>query len=374
VKVDGEDCALPCDIQRPVGTKVQLFAAASLPLGEGVRGDFGGWPGSGSTASNWSFTLTAEPVHFNLEYHVMNRLTMAATPTDGASWRIQPDSPDGFYDAQSTVTVNVSALPGFRFRSWNGDASGTSPTAEVSMNQPRWIQASLDRVPYIAPTGVENGAGPTPQEGVAPGSLVSIFGASLAATTVSGPDNPMAQTLGDVTVRVGGRLLPLFFVSPAQINILLPDDLPAGRQVLTVSSTGMPDVQAPFTIVRNAPGLFQQSTIAAALHEDGSPVTADSPGRRGEKLSLYGTGFGPANHPRTAGFPVPADPPFLIVDSAKIQIGDAVLIPEKTFSAPGKSGIDIVQFRLTDAVPAGNPQLRLSVNGQDSNTVVLPVQ
>jgi uncharacterized protein (TIGR03437 family) len=91
-------------------------------------------------------------------------------------------------------------------------------------------------------------------------------------------------------------------------------------------------------------------------------------------LSLYGTGFGPANHPRTAGFPVPADPPFLIVDSAKIQIGDAVLIPEKTFSAPGKSGIDIVQFRLTDAVPAGSPQLRLSVNGQDSNTVVLPVQ
>ena len=116
----------------------------------------------------------------------------------------------------------------------------------------------------------------------------------------------------------------------------------------------MPDVQAPFTVVRNAPGLFQQSTIAAALHEDGSPVTADSPARTGELLSLYGTGFGPADHPRTAGFPVPADPPFLIVDSAKVQIGDAVLIPEKTFSAPGKSGIDIVQFRLTDAVPAGN--------------------
>ena len=352
---------------------MQLFAPASVSLGEGARADFGGWPGSGSTASMWSFALTADPVNFNLDYRVMNRWTTAVTPAEGASWRIQPNSPDGFYDAQSTVTVNVTALPGFRFRSWNGDAAGTTPTADDRMNQPRWVQASLDRVPYIAPAGIENGAGATPQDGVAPGSLVSILAPAWLPRRHR-PGESDGETLADATVRVGGRLLPLFFVSPGQINVLLPDEIPAGRQVLTVSSTGMADVQAPFTVVRNAPGLFQQSTSAVALHEDGSPVTADSPARRRELLSLYGTGFGPADHPRPAGFPVPAAPPFLMVDGGRIQAGDTAITPENAFSAPGKSGIDIVQFRLPDALPPGNIQLRLVINGQDSNTVALPVQ
>ena len=89
MKVDGEDCALPCDIQRPIGTRVQLFAPASLSLGEGVRADFGGWPGSGSTASTWSFALTADPVNFNLDYRVMNRLTDGR---DSRRWRLLENS------------------------------------------------------------------------------------------------------------------------------------------------------------------------------------------------------------------------------------------------------------------------------------------
>jgi uncharacterized protein (TIGR03437 family) len=374
IKVDGEDCSMPCDIQRPAGTKVQLTAPSSLAISEGVRADFDGWPGSGSTAPSWSYTLTGDPVNFNLEYRVMNRLTASASPAEGASWRIQPNSPDGFYDGKTTVMVNVSPLPGFRFRNWNGDAAGTSPTATVAMNLPRTVEASLDRVPYIAPTGIENGAGSTPQEGVAAGSLVSIFGASLASDTISGPESPMTQTLGGVTVRSGDRFLPLVFVSPAQINVLLPDDMPAGRQSLTVSAAGMPDVQASFTVVRNAPGIFQQATFAAAVHEDGSPVSADSPARPGELLSIYGTGFGPADHPRPMGFPIPADPPFRILDSASVQVGDVTITAENGIAAPGRSGIDIVQFRLPDGIASGNRQLRLNINGQDSNTVVLPVR
>jgi uncharacterized protein (TIGR03437 family) len=379
VKIDGSDCGMPCDVVRPVGTVVKLSAPASLPGNDTWRYDFDGWPGSGSLAPDWAPTLGQDPLRLNLTYHVMNRLITAATPPDGASWSLQPPSPDGFYNAQATVTVGVTAQPGYRFRNWAGDLSGAAPSGTLSMNMPRQVQAMLDRVPYISPAGVANAAGATPQPGIAAGSIVSIFGASLATAQVTGPDSPMVQALDCASVQVAGRLLPLFFVSPTQINAQMPDDLQPGPQNVTVSCTGLPDVQAPFTLVRNAPGLFQQPSggqnFAVAMHEDGTPVTAGAPAKAGELLSVYGTGFGPADHPRPEGFAIPATPPFRIVDAASVSAGDVSITPESAFAAPGRVGIDVIRFRLSDAVPTGtNVQLHITVNGQDSNTVVLPVQ
>jgi len=84
-----------------------------------------------------------------------------------------------------------------------------------------------------------------------------------------------------VTARVGDRFLPLYFASPEQINLQVPPDLPLGPQTVTVSSAGMPDVSADFTVVRNAPGLFPLAvsgqSYALVLHEDGSLVTPTRP-------------------------------------------------------------------------------------------------
>lgn len=379
VQVDGKDCATPCDVQRPVGATVRVSAPSSLPVADGVRADFMGWPGSGTTAADWSAALTGDPVRLVASYRTMNRLAASATPPDGASWNMSPASPDGFYESPTIVSVGVTPLPGYRFHAWSGDLSGNKPAGAVAMTSPRSVEAQLDRVPYIAPTGVSNGAGTTPQTGLAPGSVASVFGASFATETIAGPANPLAQTLGGVTVRVGDRFLPLFFVSPSQINLQLPDDLAPGAQTLTVSSQGLPDIQAGFTVVRNAPGLFAQVvkdlSFAIALHEDGSPVTTDAPARHGELLTVYGTGFGPADHARPEGFAVPSQPPFLLLDSPSVLIGDAVLGAENAFAVPGRVGIDAVQFRLDDTAPTGtNASLHVRINGQDSNTVLLPVQ
>jgi uncharacterized protein (TIGR03437 family) len=112
-----------------------------------------------------------------------------------------------------------------------------------------------------------------------------------------------------------------------------------------------------------------------ALHEDGSAVTTDSPARRGELLTVYGTGFGPTDHMRPVGFAVPQTPPYLLLDVAGVLVGDAVLPAENALAAPARVAVDAVQFRLTDGAPsATNAPLRLSINGQQSNTVFLPVQ
>jgi len=377
VQVDGTSCATPCNVVRPVGTTVRVSAPASVPQGNGSRQDFLGWPGS---SGDWSAALTADPITISANYHLMNVLSASSAPPNGASWSMQPGSPDGFYDSQTTVAVSVTALPGYRFRAWSGDLSGTRPTGAVAMNAPRAVQAQLDTVPYIAPAGVANGAGATPQTGVAAGSVVSVYGASLAANTTVAPANPpLPQTLGGATVGMGDRLLPLFFVSPAQINLQLPDDVALGNQSLTVSAQGLPNVQAVFTVVRNAPGLFQQTvggqSFALAVHQDGSAVTTASPAQQGELLTVYGTGFGPANPLRPEGFPVPATPPCLIVDPVTVTIGGVVVPVQNAFATPGQVGIDAVQFTLGAGAPTGaNANLQVTINGQNSNVVLLPVQ
>lgn len=375
IQVDGADCATPCDVQKPVGTVVKLSAPASIAAGDNARADFDGWPGTGSLASDWAVTLGAEPVMPKLTYRRMNRLIASANPAGGARWKIDPASPDGYYDAQTTVRVAVSAQPGFRFRRWNGDAAGTAPIATVAMNAPRQVEAVLDRIPYIAPAGIANAAGSTPVAAVAPGSIVSIFGASFAPDVIVGPAGPLVQALGCVTVRISDRMLPLFFVSPGQINFQMPDDLAPGDQKVTVSCDGLPDVQAVVTVGRNAPGLFQDANgNAVIVHEDGSAVTADAPAKRGELLTIYGTGFGPTDHPRPFGFPLPADPVYSVVDPVTVQAGDWSAAVEKAFGAAGRIGIDVAQFRLPDTTPSGSVQLKVSVNGQDSNTVAVRVQ
>ena len=380
VTVNGASCGTPCDMQFPVGTQVRVSAPASVPLGDGTRADLSGWSGSvPAAAGDWVGILSGAPVAISANYRSLNRLLTVASPAGSASWSLQPGSPDGYYDPQATVNVSVAALPGYRFHGWSGDLSGSFPSGVVAMNVPRSVTALFDAVAAIAPTGVQNGAGKTPQPGVAPGSVISIFGSNLAADVVTGPGSPLAQTLSGTVVQAASRLLPLFFVSPGQINAELPADLAEGPQTLVVSAQGQPDVHASFTVVRNAPGLFEQAvngqSFAVAVHQDGSAVTLGSPAGHGELLTVYGTGFGPTHPVRPVGFAVPQTPPFALLDAASVLVGDAVIPAENAFAAPGSVAVDIVQFRLGDGAPsATNAPLRVSINGELSNTVLLPVQ
>jgi uncharacterized protein (TIGR03437 family) len=374
VKLDGVACTTPCETLRAPGTQVRVSAPASVAQGDGARADFDGWPG---TTGDLVVTVGETAVKLNANYHPLNRLSAASDPANGAVWTVLPASSDGFYLASTNVAVSLAAQPGYKFRRWDGDLSGTIPSGVVAMSAPRVVRALLDPVPYIAPAGVSNAAGTTPQSGVAPGGILSIFGVNLAAETLVAPDGMLPQTLGGLTVRVGDRILPLLFVSPGQINAQVPDDLATGNQVLAISPAGAPDVRAAFTVVRNAPGLFpvavNDQAMAMAVHEDGSPVTADAPARAGELLTVYGTGFGPTERPRPEGFPIPQSVSYSLVDAVTVQVGEAAITAEKAFAVAGRCGIDAVQFRLDRSI-TGTATLRVTINGVDSNTLLLPVQ
>jgi uncharacterized protein (TIGR03437 family) len=232
-------------------------------------------------------------------------------------------------------------------------------------------------VPYIAPAGILNGVGPTPSTAVAPGSIISIFGQSLATTTQVGPVNPLAQTIAGTTVTINDSILPLLFVSPQQINAQIPYGLPDGTYTLEVQNVGQTEISGPLTVARNAPGLFYNTigstAYAMAFHADGSLVSTSSPAAGGETISMLGTGFGPYQTPVLDGF-FPQNPPPAVSDSVVLSVGGANPTPTST-AAPGFTGVVSTQFQVPSGLPSGTSvPVLVTINGVDSNTVMLPIQ
>jgi uncharacterized protein (TIGR03437 family) len=213
---------------------------------------------------------------------------------------------------------------------------------------------------------------------VAPGSAISIFGVNLADNVQLNNADTMPQTLAGVTVSAAGRLLPLYYVSPSQINAQLPADTPVGPASLVVTTPEQAQVTASFTIAQDAPGLFtltsNNKAYALAFHTNGALVTEASPAKAGEVLTLYGTGFGPTTPARPEGLPVPVSPSFVVTDPASVQVGTASFAAQSAYAFPGAVGIDVVKFALGSGVPSGDLQLTVTINKVVSNTVLLPIQ
>jgi uncharacterized protein (TIGR03437 family) len=380
VSVNGKACATPCAVQQPVNTALIVTAPASVAVGVGQRQDLTGWS-NGTAAGNLTLPAPAKATTITANYRLMNQLTMITSPVGAATWNLQPASADGYFSTGTVVNISLIPAAGYQFRDWSGDLNGIEPFGTLVMTQPRTAAAILASVPYLPTGAVTNGAGVTPTAAVAPGSVISIFGLNLASTTLGGPVTPMLQTLGGVTVAVGSRLLPLYFVSPSQINAELPPDLATGASTLVVTLADGATVTGAFTIARDAPGLFSitsnNKTYALAFHQNGTLVDEGSPAQAGETITVYGTGFGPTSPARPEGLALPLTPAFLLTDSASVQVGGASFPASSAYALPDAVGTDAIAFTLTQPntpTTAGDYALTVTVNSVVSNSVLLPIQ
>jgi len=376
LQVDGTLCPLPCVLDRPVGTTVALSVPESVALGSDSRIQFDGWSDSATPSRTVSFGAADQQLSFR--YRTFNRFQALADPAEGATFRLEPASADGFYPNDVTVQVTAVAVEGFRFRRWEGDLSGTSAGGFLSMLVPRLVRAQLDKVPFIPSSGIRNAAGETPTKAVAPGSIVSIFGTGLANDYVAGANGPLTQTLGNVTARIGTRLLPLLFVSPEQVNAYLPSDLADGEYTLGVRNGSLPEIAGKLTIVRNAPGIFGQMIgeqfVATAQRPDGSLAAPDRPAQRGEQIVLMGTGFGAYQRGILDGFPAVENQPNPLRTLPQIVAGDQAYTVDFAGAAPGLVGVTIIRFTVPASWTPGTVELRVRQGEVESNRVLLPVE
>lgn len=378
VRIDGVECRANCVYDRAEGAQIQLQAPASVPISDSSRFEFQGWSDGGP--SSRTYTFTGEPQKTLVaRFKSMFKLTALAEPAEGAAFRLDPVTADGFYDRDAVVVVTAQAKPGFRFKRWDGDLTGSYHSGVVTMNVPRVVRAIFEIVPFVEEAGVRNAAGETPEPVVAAGSIASIYGVHLAGAYERGPVNPLAQSIGGVTVRLENRLLPLLFVSPEQVNFLVPSDLAEGRYKVTLKWEHYPEVVSTMTVARNAPGLFESKSgdrmLAVAMRENGEPVAVDAPARRGEIVTVVGTGFGPYERPAPDGFPLPAEPAYPLLDAVEVLAGEISIEALWAGGAPGQIGTAIVRFRLPEELPVKDGLVPISVriNGRQSNTVQLPV-
>ncbi len=122
---------------------------------------------------------------------------------------------------------------------------------------------------------------------VAPDSIVAAFGIGLANSTIiasdADPNTPGVQLptdLGGTSVEVNGRKAGLFFVSPGQINYLLPSATESGTANVVVKSgtttyngTAMVERVAPAVFAANATGNGVAAATIVRVRLDGTQST-----------------------------------------------------------------------------------------------------
>ncbi len=265
------------------------------------------------------------------------------------------------------------------------DAAGDLFVADIGNHRIR--ELSPAGTPSVAAGGVRNAASYDAAE-VAADSWVSLFGANLADALAVPPADAtqLPTTLGGVTVRVtdsGGtsRMAVLQFVTPTQVNFLMPAGTAPGTATVavtagtrgTASGTVRVSSVAPGLFAANASGTGPAAAVAVRVAGDGKQSAAltfqcgaaagscvnapiDMGGASDQViLELFGTGFRGLASPATA-----------TVGGQTAQVLGA--------AAQGQyAGLDQVNILLPRGL-AGEAAVVLTVDGKKANTVTVAIR
>ena len=217
----------------------------------------------------------------------------------------------------------------------------------------------------------------------APGSILVIFGSNLSrsAYTLQASDIQFPYLPTDLNytqVIVDNSPAALFYVSPTQINFMIPATDGIGQMTVQVVREGLAGPVITLPVVSAAPALFVWgNNLALATHGDYSLVTAGSPAVAGEIIVLFATGMG-----KTSPNPGPGEIPTYsapIVNLSTLQVtlaGKAVDPSLIKYAGVSPQSAGLYQINL--AIPGGtpsNPAIQVSEAGQTSSAgLVLPVQ
>ncbi|MDQ2900089.1 MAG: hypothetical protein M3Y07_09845, partial [Acidobacteriota bacterium] len=307
----------------------------------------------------------------NVTGNVPIAFTAAAQVDVGLNW-LSVTPPSG----RSPIAVQVGVNPA-------GLAASNAPYAgkivlaygTARLIVPVTLTITTPIVPVIASSSAASGL-----PSVAPESIASAYGSNLATATLTAADLPLPTSLGGITVRVKDsagveRLAPIFFVSPGQVNYLIPAGSAAGMATITI---GQATGSVPINSI--APGIFTANSngkgapaATAALYGANGTVTP-------EPVFQCGSGVGSCT---TVPIPLGAamDQVFLTLYGTGIR-GRSSLVHVKcnvggvdvpvTFAdvQGGFIGLDQINVMLPRSLAgAGDADLVLTVDGQAANTV-----
>ena len=248
----------------------------------------------------------------------------------------------------------------------------------VVLNAITQVQA----VPTIAKNGIVTASAFGSYVGAAaPGSYVEIYGNYLAGTTRGWASsdftgNKAPTSLDGVTVTLNGLNAYVNYVSPTQVNIQVPDNIPTGTVSVVVSFEGVTGPAGSLLINSQEPGLLAPASFkvgtrqyVAAVHATTNafvssgniPGIPAAPAVPGETLIFYGTGFGPISNGSVAG--VIASGQSTLANPFTMTIGGAPATVNYDGLAPGLVGVYQFNAIVPSGISSGDVSLSTTLNG-----------
>ncbi len=307
-------------------TAISILGAAPLALSfEAKLG------GPAPAALPLTLTSTSQP------------LSYVASST--APWlRISP--PAGSTGAPVSVSVVPGDLQPGVYRTeiaFNSAGSvGASPKVAVTLT------ITVDP-PIIAAGGIVNAA--SSQAGpIAPGEVITIYGSGFG-------------TLASTRLLFDGAPAPILFVTPGQLNAVVPYFVAGRRTVdVQVETSGRRSTQVNVPVAPSAPGIFP-----VILNQDTSLNSTGNPAQKDSIVVFFGTGEGLLT-PIVNGTARPVLPVVVRIAGVQAEILYAGTIPG---SAPG---VVQINARIPAGVPSGSLAAVLTVGDSSSPQVSIAVR
>jgi len=246
------------------------------------------------------------------------------------------------------------------------------------------LQQNANPPPSIAAGGVLNAASYSLKASQAPGSLISIFGSQLSQGAVQAPALPLPTTLGQTTITIAGRKLPLLYAGANQVNAMIPYDLPinATHQAVVQRGTTI-SVPEPIGVLSSQSGVFTKNLtgtgagIVVKVATDGtqSIVTTDNPAHAYDALVIYCAGLGDVNPRQLAGSETPFSPLSNTLDAVKVTIGGVDAPVFFGGLTPGFTGLyQVNAYVPTGVAPGDDVPLLITQAGRTSPPVSISVR
>jgi uncharacterized protein (TIGR03437 family) len=244
-----------------------------------------------------------------------------------------------------------------------------------------WLGQSQPKALFPNVTAVVNGA--SFQPGIVSGSWATILGTDLANGTRSWSasdflNGALPPNLNSTGATVNGRTTYVGYVSPTQVNVLIPDDPGLGMVTVQITTAFINSNIVFANKVALAPALFTFTSQypVAAHNSDGSyagapnllPGVTTTPAHPGEVIQLFGTGFGPTNPVIPTGmlFTTPAP----LAQTVSATLGGVSTNVQGYLIDPG-----VYQLNLTvPSLPDGDASLSITMGSTSTQTgLMLPI-
>lgn len=217
-----------------------------------------------------------------------------------------------------------------------------------------------------------------PNYGIAPGTLMTVYGANLAAPGSqavlqdSSKGLPLTLNGSSVSVTVGGTTVqPAFYYAiPGQIALVLPSNTPVGNGTITVSYGGMTSLPASIKVVPSAFGFdIWGNALAAVTDNNYALLTSTHSAIPGQTYVFWGSGLGASTADSDTTYTTTPHPISVAGSPLQIYIG-GIAATAVYAGRTGYPGLDQINVTIPSNVSTGCAVSVAAVSGTGSTAVV----